>query len=525
MDLKKSKTSISWGILANYFRIAILLILSLFYPPFLLSVVHKVDNGILSFATSLLQVVTLLSFGVENSYIRFATKREKERGEEGLSKINGSYFVLFSLTSVLILVVGMTLAFLYRSGTLRIEEVPSSSYDLVFWVILITTFSTAIDFFFSLFMWFEVYRSRFLLHQLALLLMKVLTIGFACLSLVLGGGILWVSLVTLLVEIFYGLFNFVFSKKALHMTVSFESVPKLRKDLREIFGFSIFIFLTIAVSQIQNNAGRIILSNTIGATSVTIFSYGLEFYTYAALLSKGVSDTFAPKINWLIAKGDEEATSKTFLNASFLQMSILLLLLGAFALLGKDFLALWLKNGDLTSAERDEIYYIALFTLLLWSIPLSESVGIEIQRAKNKHQFLSLSNFCLALLSLPISILLTLYLPEPYRLYGPLIGNAFFVLIGYWLFSNTYYRKVLHLPITRYFLDFFFLFLLGGVSFLIPFLLFYFIPSLGNLNIWASFFLKAALYLLLFIIFFFLIYKKRISSFRKNRLLSKEKRS
>lgn len=525
MDLKKSKTSISWGILANYFRIAILLVLSLFYPPFLLSVVHKVDNGILSFATSLLQVVTLLSFGVENSYIRFATKREKERGEEGLSKINGSYLVLFSLTSILILAVGVMLAFFYKDGLLRIEEVPSTSYDLVFWVILITTFSTAIDFFFSLFMWFEVYRSRFLLHQSALLLMKVLTIGCACLSLLLGGGILWVALVTLLLEIFYGLFNFVFSKKALHMSISFESIPELKKDLREIFGFSIFIFLTIVVSQIQNNAGRIILSNTIGATSVTIFSYGLEFYTYAALLSKGVSDTFSPKINSLVAKGEEEEVSKTFLKASFLQMSILLLLIGGFALIGRDFLALWLKNGDLTSAELDEIYYIALFTLLLWSVPLSQSVGIEIQRAKNKHKFLSLSNFCLALLSLPLSVLLTLYLPESYRIYGPLLGSSFMVVVGYWIFSNTYYKRTLRLPIGQYFLDFSLLLLIAGISFLIPFLLFYFVPSLGSLNLWASFFLKGILYLLLFALFFFLAYWKRISSLRKNRLLSKEKES
>ncbi len=519
MDFKKSKTSISWGIFANYFRIAVLLLLSLFYPPFLLSQVHKVDNGILSFAISLLQVVTLLSLGVENSYVRFATKKEKERGEEGLSKINGSYFVLFSVVSVLILLFGTVLAFLYKNGVLRIEEVPSSSFDLVFWVILITAFSSSISFFFSLFMWFEVYRSRFLLHQIAMLLMKVLTIGCACLSLLFGGGILWVSFATLIVEIFYGLFNFVFSKKALHMSISFEPIKELKKDMREILGFSIFIFLMLVVSQIENNAGRIILSNTLGATSVTVFSYGLEFYTYAALLSKGVSDTFSPKMNALIVKGEAKEADKTFLRASFLQMSILLLLVGGFAVVGRDFLALWLSNGGLSDAEFHQIYWIALLNLLLWCIPLSQSVGVEIQRASNKHKFLSFSLFVLALLSLPISILLTLYLPESYRIYGPLIGNAFFVVLGYWILSNVYYKKVLSLSIGSYFLDFGMVFLFAFLSALVPFLLFSFIPALGNLNLWANLFIKGFVYLFFFLLFFLLFYRKRIASFRDERKL------
>ena len=517
MDLRKSKTSISWGIFANYFRIAILLLLSLFYPPFLLSQVHKVDNGILAFAISLLQVVTLVSFGVENSYVRFATKKEKEKGGEGLSKINGSYLVLFSLVSVLILAIGTLLAFLYREGVLRIEEIPSSSFELVFWVILITTFSTAINFFFSLFMWFEIYRSRFLLHQSALLLMKVLTIGSACLSLFLGGGILWVSLVTLIVEILYGLFNFAFSKKALHMSISFEPIKELTKDLRDIFGFSIFIFLMIVVSQIENNAGRIILSHTLGATSVTVFSYGLEFYTYAALLSKGVSDTFSPKINVLIMEGETKEAEKAFLRASFLQMSILLLLIGGFAIVGKDFLALWLGSGDLSENELNQIYFIALINLLLWSIPLSQSVGVEIQRANNKHKFLSLSLFVLALFSLPISLLLTIYLPDGYRIYGPLIGNAFFVLIGYWALSNVYYKKALSLPIGSYFLDFGIVFAFALISALVPFLLFRFISVLGGLGLWANLFIKGFIYLFLFLLLFFLFYRKRILSFRRER--------
>lgn len=515
MEFEKAKTSISIGIVMNYVRIAVFLVLSLFYPPFLLSYVHKVDNGILNYATALLQIVTLLSFGIENSYVRFATKREKE---EALSKMNGSYLLLFGIVSLLIAAIGIGLAFLYKEGLLSIEEVPSSSSALVFYVLLIVTLSTAIDFFFSFFVWAEVYRSRFLLHQSALIVTKLLNVGCSCLALIYGGGILWVAIAALIVQFAYGIFNLLYCLLRLKTPISFGTPKELKRDLSEIFRFSFFIFLTIAVSQIENNAGRVILSSTLGASSVTVFSYGLQFYTYAALLSKGVADTFAPKVNKEVMEGDQEGVHETFLKASFVQMAVLFLALGGFALVGKEFLNLWLGNEELSSAELLQIYIIALSTLLLWSVPLTESLGVEIQRAYGKHKVLSVTNFILAVLSLPLSVLFVYVLPEGYRIYGPLLGSAVFVIIGFVLVDNVYYKRSLSLPIGALFKDYGIVFGVALTSFLVPFLIFeYAIPE-GAVSLLGRFLLKALIFLLLFLCIFFLAYRKRLLLFaRKGR--------
>ena len=507
MDKEKAKTSISLGILFNYLRIAIFLIISLFYPPFLLSYVHKVDNGILTLAVSLLQVISLLSFGVENSYVRFATKKEKE-GEGALSKINGSYLILFSLVSIVIFACGVCFALLYRFDVLKIQGADSPS--LIFWVILITSISTAFDFFLSLFMWFEIYRSRFVLHQLALIAAKILTVSFAMLSLVLGEGILWVSLVTLIVQLSYGIFNVIYSLKKLKMSISFAPIKEIRGDLLEIFRFSIFIFLTMAVSQIENNSGKIILSNTLGASSVTVFSYGLQFYTYAALLSKGVSDTCSPKINSLCINGEAEETNKIFLKASFLEMSVLALLIGGFALAGRDFLLAWLGDKELTDAELLQIYIIALASLIVWFVPLTENVSIEMERAKNKHKMPSLVNFILALLSVPLSIVLTLYLPDEWRIYGPLIGSSLFVVLGFYVFNNVYCKKVLKMPIGKYFLILAIIVIIAAISFVIPFAIFEYVLPLDSLDSWLSLIVKAASFLIIYAGLYLSIFHKTL---------------
>ena len=295
-------------------------------------------------------------------------------------------------------------ALLYRYQVFTIQEVPSASYNLVFWVILIISFSTGIDFFLSFFAWFEVFRNRFLHHQITLIVAKLLTVAFAMLALHFGEGILWVALITLMVQTAYGLVNLFFSLKVLKMPISFAEPTEIRRDLRKIFRFSIFIFLVIAVSQIENNSGKIILSMTLGAGDVTVFSYGLEFYTYAALVSKGVSDTCAPKINALYIEGKRDEIKKTFLRASFLQMSVLVLLIGGFALAGGDFLLAWLGNRVLSDERLLQIYIIALASLLLWLVPLTESVGLEVQRVESKHKPFAIILFVLAAVIFCISI-------------------------------------------------------------------------------------------------------------------------
>ena len=518
MNRNQAKTSISLGIAFNYIRIAIFLAVSLFYPPFLLSHVHEVNNGILTFAVSLLQVITLISLGTENSYVHFATQKEKE-GREKLSSINGTYLILFGIIGLAIILCGVMAALLYRYQVFTIQEVPSASYNLVFWVILIISFSTGIDFFLSFFAWFEVFRNRFLHHQITLIVAKLLTVAFAMLALHFGEGILWVALITLMVQTAYGLVNLFFSLKVLKMPISFAEPTEIRRDLREIFRFSIFIFLVIAVSQIENNSGKIILSMTLGAGDVTVFSYGLEFYTYAALLSKGVSDTCAPKINALYIEGKRDEIKKTFLRASFLQMSVLVLLIGGFALAGGDFLLAWLGNRVLSDERLLQIYIIALASLLLWLVPLTESVGLEVQRVESKHKPLAIILFVLAAVSLIPSALLSIYLPNEHRIYGPLIGSAFFVVIGFWVISNVFYKKKFALPIGRYFLLLGTLLLLAGSLFAALFSVYEFLLPLDGLDAWVRFLIKGGSFALSFGLFYFLIFHKRIKQERQNMLV------
>ncbi len=79
-------------------------------------------------------------------------------------------------------------------------------------------------------------------------------------------------------------------------------------------------------------------------------------------------------------------------------------------------------------------YYVVLFLILPVTIPLIQTIGIEIQRAKNMHQFRSIMYFLMAVANLFVSIPLT-------RTYGPVgaaAGTAISMILGNGIAMNLY---------------------------------------------------------------------------------------
>ena len=71
------------------------------------------------------------------------------------------------------------------------------------------------------------------------------------------------------------------------------------------------------------------------------------------------------------------------------------------------------------------------------SIALIQNLGVEIQRAQNKHQFRSVAYIAMAL----INLLLTISLCQQYGATGAAIGTAVSLILANGLIMNVYYHK------------------------------------------------------------------------------------
>ena len=506
---KRQRKNIHYGIIITYVRLFISIAIGILYPPYLLGKVGLVDNGLYFFATSLITYTLLISLGMENSYVRFATINEKEKGEDGLKQINGFYLISFAVMAGLMLIAGLALAFLYGYGVIPYEGSTPESRKTLFYLLLICSIGSSVDFFLSLFTWHVYYRSHFIFEQCLYLAMHVFTVLGCFLALYLGCNIVVVALITAgvlllfdLVGLFYALFK---------LEMSFKKPDSFGLLFKQILSFTLYIFLMVIVSTINANIGKTLLGQMVGMGAVTIFGYGLQFYMYESQISIAISSQFSPRINSLVVNNQSQEVSNLFTKVSFLQMIVLFLIVGGFASCGMDFIYAWLGNKGLSDGDLQGIFYLSLSFLLLGLIPLSQQLGLEIQRAENKHKYLAIVNIICAVVSIGISALSIYLLPNDYKIFGPFIGMGVSVMVGMVIFSSVYYQKELGLPIKRYFIDFLKIGFIAALSWAIVFVAFRYAITLPvDLNRWWDVLIKGSCFLVIYCVLEYFGNKKQL---------------
>lgn len=120
-----------------------------------------------------------------------------------------------------------------------------------------------------------------------------------------------------------------------------------------------------------------------------------------------------------------------FVQVGRIQFLIQAMVVSGFALFGKPFIRLWVGEGYEVS------YWVAVLLMLAATIPLIQNLGIEIQRALNKHQFRSIAYSVMAIVNLLISI----YLCQRYGAIGSAVGTCISLLAANGAVMNWYYYK------------------------------------------------------------------------------------
>ena len=105
---------------------------------------------------------------------------------------------------------------------------------------------------------------------------------------------------------------------------------------------------------------------------------------------------------------------------------------------GKPFIYFWAGPG------YDDAYIIVLLLIIPGMVPLTQNLGIEMQRAQNLHKYRSIIYGAMAIGNLAISIWLCQYLGA----IGCAIGTAVAVALANGLVMNIFYQRRLNIDVT-----------------------------------------------------------------------------
>ena len=426
------------GALLSYISIFLTNIVGLILTPFIIKSLGNAEYGLYTLIGAFVSYISIMDFGLNNTIVRFIAKYRAEKDKRGEENFLATSMIIYVVISAVIVLIGLVLynyLDVIFSNSLSLLELEKAK---VMFIILV--FNMAITLPGGAFTAICSGYERFVFPR-AVSIVKYLVRALMVFGLLMleGGSIglvildTFVNIIVIIVTAWYVI---------IRVKVKFKMLGFKFSLAKEIFTYSIWIFVFAIVQMFQWKSGHVILGINTNTISVAIFSVGIMLGSYYGTFAYAVNGLILPRAMQMIVRNESgEAITLMMIKFGRMVLFILGLVLTGFIVIGKDFILLWVGETYETS------YLIALLVMLFSTIPLTQSFGHSVLQARNKIKIKGIFD----LISMSIGVITGFYLSIDYG--G--IGMILCIVAAYFIntvLTNWYFIKVFDFKI-RLFLE------------------------------------------------------------------------
>ena len=443
--MKNDSVQIKLGSIISYLQMAVGIIIGIVYTPIMIRILGQGEYGLYSMASSTISMLSILNLGFTSGYVKFFSRYRKDGDDESIYKLNGLYLLIFSILGAIALAAG-----LYISNNLTYvfaEGLSKEEYETAKILMIILSINLALSFPMGLFQCIINANQKFVFLKLVGIVRTIIS-PLVTLPILLMGykSVAMVAVQTLLSTLVDLLFLFYVVRVV--KTKFWISKPQ-KGLLNSMFGFTVFIALELIVDQVNWNIDRVILGRFKGTVSVAIYTVGATLHNYYQMFSTAIAGVFSPRVHHIYnsLRDNQEkcnvALTELLVKVGRCQFLLLALVSSGIIIFGRQFINFWVGE------EYYESYYVALLLVLPSTIALIQNTGIEIQRAKNKHQFRTIAYAIMA----GINFFVSVFLCKIYGSIGAAIGTAISLILANGLIMNLYYHKSIGLDMKSFWVE------------------------------------------------------------------------
>lgn len=422
------------GIVISYAAEGVKILTNLLYTPIMLRLLGNSEYGLYTLVYSVVSYLGLLSLGFGAAYMRFYSRSKAENDNEGIARLNGMFFTIFSIIAFVCLCCGAVMVdnvqAIFGTG-LTVDEVEKAKVLMSLMVV-----NLALTFLNSVFNNAVTAHEKFVFQNLLQFLQALLNPFLTLPLLLMGYGSVGMVIVTTALTVGVLISNITFCFKKLRIKFLFKGFQG--SLFCEMFIFTLFLFLNQIIDRINWSVDKFLLGRMINTTAVAVYGVGSLLNSLYIQLSKSVSNVFVPQIHWIVSEeNDDHKLTLIFTKVGRMQFLILALIMTGVIFFGQSFIKMW------AGKDYGNAYYVALLLLIPETVPLIQNLGIEIQRAKNMHKTRSVAYFFMAIANIFISIPLIRVSGE----IGAAAGTTISLFIANICFMNWYYHNRIHIDI------------------------------------------------------------------------------
>lgn len=414
------------GAILSYVSILFSIFVAFAFTPIMIRLLGQSEYGLYAMIGSVSAYLSIMDLGLGNAIVRYVARNRALGNQEAEARLNAMFLLLYSIIGIFTAVIGVVL---YNT----VENVFGNSLtqlelEKAKIMIIILIFSFALSFPLSIFGSVMQAYEKFIAVKVMTIIRTLLTPVITLPFLFMGYGSIMMVFITSIINILILLYNVFYCFK--YIKIKFHFCKPDFQLLKEIIGYSFFIFLGIVVDQINWNTGQIILGAVSGTIAVSIFAIAIQFLRIYLQFSTSISGLFLPRVSMMIARNASiEELSNLKVKFGRIQYIIMAYILCGFILYGHPFIEIW--------AGKDYInaYYMVLIIMIPITIPLIQNLGLIILQAKNLQGFRSVVLIIIAV----INVIISIPLANSYDGLGVAIGTGVSYLIGNAVIMNIYY--------------------------------------------------------------------------------------
>ncbi len=427
---------ISSGILLSFLGQFISIAVGLAYAPIMIRILGQNEYGLYQLVQSTVNYLNLMNFGFTGAYIRYYSLAKRENDPRKIADINGMFFNIFMIIAGAIIAGG---AVLYCNIGILGDKLTAQDYVTAKALLVVMVVNLAVSMPNSLFVAYMSANERFVFQKAINIIMNLMIPLLNLPLLLMGYGSLGLVWATLALTVLRLAINVFYCVRKLRIKVHIRFFDKA--IFWDLLGFTFFIFISDLVDQLNTNVDKLLLGRMTGTIAVSLYSVAFTLKTHYNTITWIVPEMYIPEVNRLaLTENADRPLTDIFIKIGRFNNYIVLLVLTGFALCGREFIRLWV------GAEYDVSYYATMILLLVGYIPAVQTLGVNIQNAKNLHQIRSVVYLVIAIANIMISVLL---IPS-YGVIGACVGTLIATFLGTGVFMNIYYHKKVGLNVFRF---------------------------------------------------------------------------
>lgn len=480
------------GAILSYINIILTTCVGLVLTPFIIKSLGPNQYGLYVLIGSLIVYFSLLDFGIGDTVIRYIARYRINKTKKDEALFIGSLLIIFIPIIAFLIIIGVITYFYIDRIFGR-----NFNYDdlhLIKQMFIILLFNLSFSLLGNVFLGYINAYERFTFTRTVLIFKYIIRAAVIYIVLVKGGQALSIVIVDTIINILFFALNIFYCVKYLNLKVIFGRTSK--QFVKEIFSFSIWLFLISLISSFQWQGGQLLLGVIATPKEIAIYSIGVLLGSYYGAFAMAITTLFLPHASRLVVQqASEKILTDNMIKVGRITSYVLLLIFSGFIIFGKAFVILWI-GPDYISA-----YYIAVTIMLVYTFPSVQSYANSILEAKQLmrfkgsiYLFFIVGGTCMGYFG--------------YKYYG-IIGVIGTLCIGWamaFILMNFFYSNKLNLQIVRFYKEVF-IHQIVPLSFIfgISFFLFKLFTNPSWLTLGVGALLYAVLYL---IIYYFMVLSK-----------------